>query len=259
MDIQKIDRILKFAITAAGREDDYENRELGPIHLVKYVYLADLAYSETHNGETYTGTPWKFHHFGPWCLEVFNRIQPTMDAIGAHERTFSSPKYEGDFKRWSLINDKLFEKLEDELPSEIKRLIRRSVHDFGNDTTGLLHYVYISKPMLNAAPGEDLKFEKETIREHEPETGEVEVIELSKKQEKKKKEATIKMRERVKERLAERRAQKKSAPPTEYDEDFYDCLEWVDSLAGDPIETEDGVITFSEDIWKSESRSENDA
>jgi hypothetical protein len=42
MDINKVDLLLKYILAAAGRED-YGNREVGPIHLIKYVYLADLA------------------------------------------------------------------------------------------------------------------------------------------------------------------------------------------------------------------------
>ena len=42
MDMHKVDQLLKYVLVAAGQED-YGNREVGPIHLVKYVYLADLA------------------------------------------------------------------------------------------------------------------------------------------------------------------------------------------------------------------------
>jgi hypothetical protein len=42
MDINKIDLLLKYILAAAGLED-LGNREVGPIHLVKYVYLSDLA------------------------------------------------------------------------------------------------------------------------------------------------------------------------------------------------------------------------
>jgi hypothetical protein len=42
MDINKVDLLLKYILAIAGRED-YGNREVGPIHLIKYVYLADLA------------------------------------------------------------------------------------------------------------------------------------------------------------------------------------------------------------------------
>lgn len=47
MDINKVDLLLKYILTAAGQEDS-GHREVGPIHLVKYVYLADLAFAEGH-------------------------------------------------------------------------------------------------------------------------------------------------------------------------------------------------------------------
>ncbi len=55
MDQDRIDHVIQLALLVAGREDDPFDRELGPIHLIKYVYLADLAYAERHGGETYTG------------------------------------------------------------------------------------------------------------------------------------------------------------------------------------------------------------
>jgi hypothetical protein len=51
MNINKVDLLLKYILAVAGQED-YGNREVGPIHLIKYVYLADLAFAEKHGGET---------------------------------------------------------------------------------------------------------------------------------------------------------------------------------------------------------------
>ena len=42
MDIKKVDLLLKYILAAAGQEDP-GHREVGPIHLIKYVYSADLA------------------------------------------------------------------------------------------------------------------------------------------------------------------------------------------------------------------------
>jgi hypothetical protein len=53
MDINKVDLVLKYILAAAGQEH-YGDREIGPIPLVKYVYLADLAFAEHHIGETFT-------------------------------------------------------------------------------------------------------------------------------------------------------------------------------------------------------------
>jgi hypothetical protein len=70
MDIKRVDLLLKYILPAAGQEDP-GNRELGPIHLIKYTYLADLIFAEKHGGESYTCAPWRFHHFGPWSPEVY--------------------------------------------------------------------------------------------------------------------------------------------------------------------------------------------
>ena len=101
MNIQAIDEVLQFAILTAGRQDDYYERELGPIHLIKYLYLADLAYAEQHSGETYTAINWRFHHFGPWSNDAYMRIEPALNQIGAKCKTIQS-KYENDFVRWSI-------------------------------------------------------------------------------------------------------------------------------------------------------------
>lgn len=55
MKSNKIDLLIQYAILIAGQEDEYPDRQLGPIHLIKYVYLADLAYAERNGGETFTG------------------------------------------------------------------------------------------------------------------------------------------------------------------------------------------------------------
>ena len=41
----RIHSILRYAVAVASGEDDFRRRELGPIHLIKYLYLADLAHA----------------------------------------------------------------------------------------------------------------------------------------------------------------------------------------------------------------------
>ena len=41
MDTAKVDLLIQFALAVAAEEDALAERELGPIHLIKYVYLAD--------------------------------------------------------------------------------------------------------------------------------------------------------------------------------------------------------------------------
>lgn len=149
---KEVDRLLQFILATAGREDDFRERELGPIHLIKYLYLADLAYAEEHDGETYTGIRWKFHHFGPWSTQAYERIEPALREIGATCKTLPS-KYEEDMVRWTIRDDDLYRRLWDELPNEVARSVRKYVHQFDGITEDLLHFVYNTVPMLKGRPG----------------------------------------------------------------------------------------------------------
>lgn len=44
---------------------------LSPIRLVKFLYLTDLYHARKNEGDTLTGWPWKFVHYGPFLLGVF--------------------------------------------------------------------------------------------------------------------------------------------------------------------------------------------
>lgn len=37
---------------------------LSPIRAVKFLYLADVYYARYHKGQTLTGWPWRFVHYG---------------------------------------------------------------------------------------------------------------------------------------------------------------------------------------------------
>jgi hypothetical protein len=78
-----LDRLFQYILATAAESEDFKTRELGPIHLLKYAYLADLAFAERNEGRTYTGTDWGFHHFGPWSSAAFQRIEPSLAVIGA--------------------------------------------------------------------------------------------------------------------------------------------------------------------------------
>ncbi len=88
MKYDKVDMLIQYALLIAGQEDAFWDRQLGPIHLIKYVYMGDLAYAERNDGETYTGIDWRFYNFGPWSQTVNERIEPALTAIGATKKTF---------------------------------------------------------------------------------------------------------------------------------------------------------------------------
>jgi hypothetical protein len=260
MDIHKVDQLLKYILVAAGQED-YGNLEVGPIHLIKYVYLADLAFAEKHGGEIFTGTPWRFHHYGPWSSEVYNRIELVVQEIGAQERKISSPKLEEDITRFSLVDEELFQQLERELPLVLTVGLKRLIHSFGDDTTSLLHHVYRTRQMLEAAPGEQLYFKIETFEEEDhPEVLRKvsDVVELYQTPSTKKGKADMKtLKEQIQAKLAEKklkREQIKYSEPPRYDDVFFEGVKWLDSLGGDPVQEQEGEISFSGDIWKSPAR-----
>jgi len=260
MDPAKIDILLKFALAAAG-EEDFDNRQLGPIHLIKYVYLADLAYAKRHGGQTFTGVQWQFHHYGPWAYEVFERIEPVIAETGALEKRYSHPKFEDDFVRYTLSDESLYKQLEEKLPFEIVSVIKQGIRKFGADTQGLLDYVYKTKPMLKAAPEEFLSFE-DLSEEKLPTDGADESEEILSAKAKKRRKQKIKApREKFRKRLAQKKASKKLVtPPTppRYDEVFLEGTKWLDSLAGTPVKEEAGLLTISEDFWKSPARFDPD-
>lgn len=258
---ERIRSVMRYAVAVAANADDPRLRELGPIHLIKYVYLADLAYAARHDGETYTGTSWRFHHFGPWAMEVWQELQPAMSSPAITHRSFSG-RYQDDISRWSSKKPGLEEQLESQLPFEVSRALKRGVGDFGNDTTGLLHHVYRTSPMLRAAPGEQLDFSAvvEPERQTRARGESVPAAEpLSKTAAKRRQAAREELRERFQRALAESataRREARSPRPPRYDEVFARGQDWLDSLAGEPLQPLEGELFVSEEIWKSSTRFE---
>lgn len=250
MDQTRIDRIIQAALAAAAQKD-FSERELGPIHLIKYVYLADLAHAEAHGGQTYTGVPWKFHHFGPWAVPVYQRLEPATAAIGAERRQFVSQQRD-DNVRWRLEDAEMFDRLERNLPWEVSRSTRLAVTRFGADTVSLLHHVYNTAPMLRAAPGEVLTFTSDSPENALSERSPATTASLSKT-------AAKKLQARVRSRLDEARQRKfvRPEPPPRYDQLYAEGVAWLDSLAGDEISPSHGSLHFDQSIWKSRARGDD--
>ncbi len=168
---------------------------------------------------------------------------------------------EEDIKRFSLVDEDLFEQLDRELPLIVTITIKRLVHEFGDDATSLLHHVYRTRPMLEAAPGEFLSFKIKTFEEEAyPEilNKVSDVVELYQTPSKKKRKSDMKnLKEKIQAKLAEKKLQKQQIVVSKlprYDEVFFEGVRWLDSLAGEPIQEQEGEISFSEDIWKSPAR-----
>lgn len=258
MDSKKVERLIQFALIVASEEEDSFSQQLGAIHLLKYVYLADLTHAE-RKGQTYTGVQWYFHHFGPWSTEVYKQIEPASYAIGAIKNTYPS-KYEDDTVRW-ILKEKPYraEEIEKEVDFIPRQAVKKFVHQFGSDTESLLKYVYLTKPILTAAPEEVLNLEQVAIFSDK--------TDVDKKNGNKSKKNMIsnnksnQIKQNIQSRLVaekKRRAMKKLSPAPRYDDVFIQGQEWLDSLAGEPIQQSKGELQFSPDIWKSKSRFDPD-
>lgn len=258
MDTQRTDLLLQFILLTAAHADEWRDRELGPIHLLKYAYLADLAFAERHDGATFTGTAWQFYHFGPWQAEVHNRIEPALIAIGATVKQIPS-RYEGDFVRYVADRDNFDESALDrtkrELPLGVVGAVESAFRQHGSDTSSLLHHVYLTRPMLRAAPGELLVLAEEPRTVSEPSAV---PAQASKREQRARAEAIKTLKARVQERLRERIADHAATPPPRYDEVFVAGTNWLDSLAGEPLRPQKGELQMDESIWKSSQRTEPD-
>lgn len=219
-----------------------------------------------HPGTTYTGTSWRFHHFGLWAEEIFLRIKPVVEELGATERKIGSPKYADDFYRWSVNDEALYEQIYALLPIPVSAAIKSAIHAFGNNTAELLHHVYRTPPMLKAAPGEPLSFDSPNKvseptepqwQESPPKPG----APLTVRQRNQRKEALRKLRENVEtglERSLAEKRQHKSYTPPRYDQIYFEGLEALDQIAGAPIGEESGVIEVTKEMWKSPFRTEDE-
>lgn len=243
----RVDLLIQFCLAVAGEGDPGE-QALGPIHLVKYVYLADLIYAASNEGQTFTGSSWRFHHFGPWSTEVWKRIEPAALAAGIPQITIPSTKYERDAVVYQAGQELSADELDKELPMLIALQIRNLVRKYRSFTPELLHFVYGTNPMLNAAPGETLDFSLAVLPpkpKAEPQP------ELSK--------AQIKSLRKLKAQLTAKKGQEKTkrrvSPTTQprYDEAFDEIGKLIEEQEC-ALKACKGKLSFSSAVWKSRAR-----
>lgn len=254
---KNVDLLLQYALLIAGEEDDYIDQQLGPIHLIKYVYLADLFHARRKKGVTFTETDWQFYKFGPWSQAVNERIEPALAAINANKQSFSSD-YENreDWVRWNYRNEYLLREKENALPTCIKLHLKREIHKFGKDTPNLLNFVYQTKPMLAAAPNEFLDF---SLVVEEPintsiDTPDLRFESLSVKKKKKFKEQMRCLQEKQKDKAAKKSKLINPVSNPRYDQVYEDGIAWLDKLAGQQITSGENIVEFSDECWHSNTR-----
>lgn len=258
--LENIDLIIQYALLVAGEEDEFSERLLGPIHLIKYVYLADLSYARRNDGETFTGVDWRFYKFGPWSSQVHSRIEPALLAIQAMKYEYQSDFEErDDWFRWGLRQSDLYNQKQGRLPPEITSNLKRDIHKFGKNTPLLLDYVYMTVPMLSAAPEESLDFSlmKKEFASVKNEV-KLRMDGVSTKRHKVFQSRMAVVRDVFsKSRLVER---KYISPVSNarYDAVYYNGIEWLESLAGDALTQKKITVEFSTDVWKSNARKGSD-
>ena len=264
MNKSRIHKLLQYALAEASQNENWDQRELGPIHLIKYVYLADLAYAEVHGGETYTGIPWRFHKFGPRCEDVFLEIDTALAAIGAEKKQISG-QYQDDYFRWRNTDLELADRLQSDLDFLPALSIKDAVRTFGSDTAGLLDYVYRTEPMLRAAPGEELDFSSFQKLHRDPEEDELDISRpFSQGQQKRRNKKIAELKEELKKRFQKKQERIKhqerdsTQPPSRYDEVYHEGVAWLDSLACEEIPESSFTASIHPDLWKSRARHDPD-
>jgi hypothetical protein len=270
MDSEKLKQVVLYALGVASLADDRDARELGPIHLLKFAYLADFAHAKHRDGKTFTGVAWRFYKLGPWDEEAHSVIERTADASGATKRLFDWGGAR-DGTRWSVADGQLADRLlriGDQLPSEVTSAIQWAVKTFGTDTYRLLDHVYLTSPMLHAAPGERLAFsvmpmapERGTPDEGTPRASDPAPSPISKSEAKRRRAAWVARRDGLRERVRAGGSRRRLVPaPAEpiYDSVFDAGLAALDGMAGPAIPQVAGTVQFSPEMWKSRGRRESD-
>ena len=257
--VQLIDQLFHYALACAARADDFRQRDLGPIHLLKYAYLADVAYAERHDGATYTGIDWKFYHFGPWSGDAYARITPSLERIGAVERVVSS-SFRDDYIRYRLSEaqaDQLVGTLDQTLPLDVSGVLARAVHEHGSDTADLLRHVYLTPPMLAARPNESLDFT--TASEPREPAAAVPPVRRTRAEKRRRAAKFASARTTIQRLAAERRSTRVAPDPTpRYDDVFFEGLQQLDREAGVPLRPSSGTLSFDESLWASSQRRDPD-
>ena len=261
MNKENLHIILQYSLLCARQNEDRWDWEIGPIHLIKYAYLADLAYAQRHEGATFTGVDWSFHNFGPWSVAVHQEIPVALNAIGALMQEFPSDYGDEDYYRWSYPDDdsnSLFEKIGNMVPPSVEFYLQKMVRKFGKDTPDLLDYVYNTPPMRSAAPGESLDFSEfvedklETVKE--PFAPALSLLSAKKKK---------KLKTRLEEIRAAKKengcvAREKRLVPSQMepiDETVWQKgIDWLDSLAGPSLPQGRHEVEFDDSVWKSSVR-----
>ena len=258
MNIQRVDALLAYILIEAQKSDDFGERSLGPIHFIKYIYLADLAYAENHKGETFTGIHWRFHHFGPWDTTLWQRIEPSLTASGAQAINFPSEFADTGYTRWNINSLERLREASQSLTIDMQGFISWAVRKFANHTSDILHFVYNTPPMLRAAPQESLDFTPSGWIFEPNAFTKNKKITLTARQEKKIKEwqasASKTLQAKIAEQIAKRKKCTTTQPMAVYDTVYFEGVATLDADINAPFPEGKVSVSIVEDVWKSKAR-----
>ena len=255
-DLSRLNAVYQYIVAVAALTDDARQQSLGPIHLLKYAYLADLAHAARQAGSPYSDVEWRFHHFGPWSQEAFDAIGPALHGIAAREDRYTS-RYESDIVRYGLDRheaEAIARRGDQNLPAAVSHAITRAVREHGSDTADLLRHVYLTPPMLAARPGDRLDFS--TVSNPVPVTSTPPApARLSVKEKRRRKAVIDSARAEMPRRLARSRSKRAAPQPApRYDAVFHEGTAQLDRMAGDPLAPATGEITFDDSVWHASQR-----
>ncbi len=132
--------------------------KLTTVRVVKFVYLADVHFARHNAGKTYTGLPWAFVNYGPYCGEVMREIDALADKRAICRESFESKSGDKDYNLFSC-KDRGAELIGEQLPIALVYPLRADIRKFGDDTQALLDYVYFeTEPMEQVRKGDRLDF-----------------------------------------------------------------------------------------------------
>jgi hypothetical protein len=243
MDASRVDQLLRFALGTASEQQSGRDA-LCVTHLVKLIYLADVAYAAAHEGQTLTDAPWRFHHFGPYAEDVVNEVRRSLARLGATQVTFGGGDERSAF-RWH--DEDSLHAAERALPGVACVTVRRALRDFGTDLPRLLQAVYTMPPIEGAAPGSRLDFQRAVLPPVEPEAP---APERTTRQKKKFAERAAALRAKLAEMERARAEHPPLKPQPRYDEVFTEGTAWLDGLAGTPPAPYDAVAAIDPSVWE---------
>jgi len=129
--------------------------------VIKFFYLVDLYYARENHGQTLTGWPWAFVHYGPYCSEAFHVLENAASRGIIEKRAYDS-RFKLDEEYFLFYcDDEREPPIGQQLPIYVIGQLQRAIAKWGDDTASLLDHVYFdTEPMLDARKGDLLDFTK---------------------------------------------------------------------------------------------------